>query len=69
MDVLLFRVKMGTGANREKQEKREKADTNGRKRCEKKNWAPELKNKFGKMVISRLRAINWFETFNSPVII
>ena len=60
---MLFRVKMGTGANREKQEKREKADTTGRKRCEKKNWAPALKNKFGKMVISRLKGINQFETF------
>ena len=47
MDVLLFRVKMGTGANREKQEKRGKADNSGRKSW--KNWPPELKNKFEKI--------------------
>ena len=45
----LFRVKMGTGANREKQEKREKADTSGRKSCEKNgllNWKINLENDY-----------------------
>ena len=45
VDVLLSRVKMGTGANREKQEKREKADNSGRKSCEKiglLNWKINL---------------------------